>query len=325
MYHTGGLESSKHARHLVINSIDYVTSDKFKMMLRDMFVDWGTFQEVYRGAITTDLLFNQVVKMLDLKDSKNKDKMLEVVRDIYQMSCVEHMMCIIKQFMLYEPMSTAIHSLFITIKQHFEELVDLYLQLRNTYIKEHMLSDQVTADNYTDHLGDLNEKYGPNTSSVLLLYMMHPESQLVFTIRGKPSSRVLAAQLKKYKYAGFCPKVPHERITHLMTFPLNELCSAIMDIDHTVQLPDYPAIEKHLIEELKPIEKPRIPEKYKRHMPENLDPTEQVKWYVDEILNLRKSLVPYGHRYEKYFVAQARQIIQTNDYIKVKFADLHHS
>jgi hypothetical protein len=325
MYHTGGLESSKHARHLVINSVDYVTSDKFKMMLRDMFVDWGTFQEVYRGAMTTDLLFNQVVKMLDLKDSKNKDKMLDVVRDIYQMSCSEHMMCIIKQFMLYEPMSAAIHSLFITIKQHFEELVDLYLQLRNAYIKTHMLSDQVTPDNYSDHLSELNEKYGPNTSSVLLLYIMHPESPLVFTIKGVASTRALATQLKKYKYAGFCPKVPHERITHLMSFPLNELCRAIMDIDPSVQLPDYPAIEKHLIAELTPIEKPRIPEKYKRQIPENITLDDQVKWYVDEILNLRKSLVPYGHRYEKYFVAQARQIISVNDYLKVKFAELHHS
>lgn len=329
MYRTGGLESSKHARHLVINSVDYVTSDKFKMMLRDSFVDWGTFQEVYQDAMSTDILFNQVIKMLDIKDSKNKDKMLSVVENIYKMSLMGHMMCVIKQFMLYEPMSTAIHGLFITIKQHFEELITLYIKLRNTYIKHHLTSDTINADNFEDHLSELNDKYGNNTSSVILLYMNHPESNLSFTIKKLPETKSLVAKLKKFKYAGFCPKVPHERITMLMDFPLNEIVTCIYVMDPNIQLPNYPAIEEHIMTILKPINRPKVPEKYKREIPEankkitDAEIINRVKWYVDEILNLRKSLVPYAHSYEKYFVTQAQQINAVNNYIKVKFAEIY--
>ena len=329
MYRTGGLESSKHARHLIINSVDYVTSDKFKMMLRDSFVDWGTFQEVYQDAMTTDILFNQVIKMLDIKDSKNKDKMLSVVEDIYKMPSIGHMMCVIKQFMLYEPMSTAIHSLFITIKQHFEELVILYIKQRSTYIKHHLTSDTINDDNFEEHLSELNDKYGNNTSSVLLLYMCHPEAHLSFTIKKLSETKTLAAKLKKFKYAGFCPKVPHERIMALMEFPLNEIVAALYAIDPNIKLPNYPAVEEHITTILKPINRPKVPEKYKREelmtkkKITDAEIIKRVKWYVDEILNLRKSLVPFAASYEKYFVTQAQQISAVNNYLKVKFAEVY--
>lgn len=326
MYHTGGLESSKHARHLIVDSVDYITSDKFKMMLRDSFVDWGTFLEVYEGAMTIDILFNQVIKMLNINDPKNKDRMLEIVKDIYNMSSLEHMMCVIKQFMLYEPMSTAIHNLFITIKTHFEELITKYIHLRNVYIKHHLTTDKINSENFEVHLSDLNDKYNGETSSVILLYMAHPESDLSFTIKRIPETKALQAALKKFKYAGFCPKVPHKRIMMLMDFPLNELLAAIYKLDPKIILPDYPAIEAHISGMIKPVARPKVPEKYKRTEPtkkEISDTISLVKWYVDEILNLRKSLVPYGNSYEKYFVTHAKQINAVNDYLKVKFANVH--
>jgi hypothetical protein len=71
MYKTGGLETTPDTASdiLRVDDIDYVVSNKFKTLLRDSFVNWGTFLEIYKKSIPDSVLFEQVVKLLDVEET----------------------------------------------------------------------------------------------------------------------------------------------------------------------------------------------------------------------------------------------------------------
>ena len=136
MYKTGGLEpSDKKSTTLSINDINYVISDRFRSMLRDSLIDWGTFLEVYHDNISYTLLFDQMVKLLNIKENENlREFMIPLIKKIYHLPAEAHLACMLKQFMVHEPISLTIHSLFTTIKLHYEYIVELFINVRNKYI-----------------------------------------------------------------------------------------------------------------------------------------------------------------------------------------------
>lgn len=330
MYKTGGLEVTpdESADVIRIDDIDYIVSDKFKALLRDSFVNWGTFLEIYKKSIPDSVLFDQVIKLLDVKETENlRDVMLPLVKKIYSLPAESHMASMLKQFMLYEPVSIALHAVFTTIKTHYESLVEKFIIARNRYITFNKLRDKPNdLDELIKYWADLNNQYDLDTSSLLLLFINPPKglkSQLHFSVSGTPSKAIEAfkSAVKKFKYAGFCPKVPQERVAKLLEFPVTEVVAAIKSLDPSAKFPNYAKLEKIIEERLQTApKKPVIEDKYTRESPpaDIKDKIELVKWYVDEILSLRKSLLPYGKAYEEYYFNHAKILVELNDIIKAE-------
>jgi hypothetical protein len=332
MYKTGGLEvdASQPSEILQADNVDYVVSDKFKMMLRDSFIDWGTFLETYSANMSDSIMFDQVMKLLNVKDNENlRDVMLPLVKKIYHLPAESHMSCMLKQFMVYEPVSIAIHTVFTTIRRHYEELVERFLIARNRFITNENTRDKPNdIDSLNKYWADLNEQYELDTSSLTLLFLNPPKglkSNVHYGVSGLKFDALKAA-IKKFKYPGFCPKVPHERLKALLQFPVNEFVDAIKRLDSGAKFPNYNNLEKQMTKLLsKAPKKPTVVDNYKRLSPDKsiTEKIELVKWYVDEILNLRKTLLSYGKAYEEYYVAHAKTLLDVNEAIKEEFNHLH--
>ena len=73
MYHTGGLEyNDDDSKTVEIENITYVVSDRFKSMLRDSFIDWGTFLEVYHNNLSYTLMLPEpsIIEPYDVNEPK---------------------------------------------------------------------------------------------------------------------------------------------------------------------------------------------------------------------------------------------------------------
>jgi hypothetical protein len=324
MYKTGGLEiTDDESVKMSVEGVDYIVSDKFKTMLRDSFIDWGTFLEIYHDNMNDSTMFEQIVKLLNIKDNGNLiDIMLPLIKKIYELPAKSHMASMLKQFMIYEPVSISMYALFTTIKNHYEDLVKRYLVARNRYIIDNSLDDPLNdIEELIKYWNDLNDQYNLESSSVVLLFINPPsglESKLHISIKSVPETGNLLNAIRKYRYAGFCPKVPHERLKSLLTFPIKEIVATIKKLDKGAIFPNYEKLEKMFADRLKSApDKPVVPDEYKRQVPPtNIDKLDLVKWYVDEILNLRKSLLKYGKDFENYYIAHARLLNELADMAK---------
>jgi hypothetical protein len=329
MYRTGGLEPVDHElKTMSVDGVEYIVSDKFKTMLRDSFIDWGTFLEVYHDNLTYANLFDQMVRLLNIKENENlRDVMVPLVKKIYHLPAKAHMACMLKQFMIYEPVSVAIHSLFTTIKIHYESVVDQFLLTRNRYILQHETKDALNdLEELKKYWEDLNLQYNLETSSIKLLFLNPPKglkSKLNFNVSGMEQHIAkLRDAVKHFKYAGFCPKVPYVRLKALLGFPINQFIAAIKAMDPAAKFPDYKSVEKLIAKAIVDMPaKPAVPDDVKRESPPPglTDKLELGKWYINAILDLRKDLLKYGNAFEDYYSEQAKILININEIVKKEF------
>ena len=332
MYRTGGLESTDDVKSIEVDGINYVTSDKFKMMLRDQFIDWGTFLEIYHDNLDYVLLFDQIVKLLNIKENENlRESLIPMVESIYKLPAEVHMTSMLKQFIVYEPLSAAIHSLFTTIKLYFESVVEKFIMLRNKYINLNNTNDKINDfDKLIKYWNDLNDQYDLDTSSIILLFLNPPKgfkSGINFNVKGIDAISDLKAAVRKFHYPGFCPKVPHTRLNKLLEFPLLSFIEVIKILDPTELHPNFHKIEEIIQEKLKNMPpNVEIKDQITRETPPKElkdDKLELAKWYVNAILDLRKQLLPYSQQYEEYYVKKAQLFVDINNEIKRELTHLH--
>jgi hypothetical protein len=336
-YCVGGLEELPDDKQetIIMGGTEYLLTDKFKTMLRDSFIDWGTFLEVYHDNMDNDTMFKQIVKLLNVKDTKNlRATMLQMLKKIHGLPAKAHIACMMKQFMIYEPVSIAIQMLFNTIKSHYEHIVELFNTTRNEYIiKKSLLVKPNNWDALMKTWVTNNNKYDLDSSSIILLMLNHPshvKSRLHFKTPGVNEVEKLCKEIKKFNYLGFCPRVPHTRLIALLKFPLDEFVTAIKAMNPNTKLPNYQKIESTVGDMLKnAATKPKIPE-LKHNMPDsklvskasvnntslsNITEENQLnlaKWYVSDILEYRKKLLSVGQAYEQYYVDIAKMLYELN-------------
>ncbi len=341
IYAIGGLEENEDDFKIMnVDGTDYVIGDKFRFMLQDLILDWDTFLEIYNKNMEYSDIFEQVVKILNIKDNQSlRDTLLQVVDQIYKLSPETHLICMLKQFLIYEPLSISVHSLFNTIKNHYENIFKLFIETRNKYINNNKLKAKL--NNWKERLDEWNELNMNNnldSSSVILLFLNPPrglKNNLFIKIPNlEEKSNNLISAIKKFKYPGFCPKVPNKRLKGLLKFPLKEFVDIIYSMDSSIKFPDYNTIEQkieNILHENKET-KPVIDIQFKLEEPPanlveraNADDTSDssnefkfqlLKWYVSRILEMRKALLPYGKKYELYYENMAKKIALINTVIK---------
>jgi hypothetical protein len=346
-YAIGGLEPNENDKNIVmkIDDVNYLLTDKFKSQLRNSILDWGTFLEIYNDNITYNTLFDQVTKLLDIKSNENvRDILLPIVKNIYSLPIDAHLACMMKQFMIYEPVSHSIYHLFTIIKRHFEKIVERFIKVRNNYITANKLHANINDwETLQATWNKLNDENSLDSSSVILLFLNPPKGLKSHIHYKTPGKENIIDNLKKeinnFRYMGFCPKVPHERLAKLLLFPLDAFILAIKAFDSTAKFPNYSLLESNMEKifknaKNKPIVKDDIirakPPKdllkaIKRQnaelTPDNEKKESQAKlllirWYVDKIMDLRKSLLSYGLQYEEYYISLARLVNEIAENIK---------
>jgi hypothetical protein len=297
-------------------------------------------------------MFDEITKLLDIKENENlRDIMLPLVKKIYHLPASAHLSCMMKQFMIYEPVSIAVHGLFTLFKHHYESIVEKFIIARNKYLSINDISNAQTNDWNTllQEWNDANEKYALESSSVILLFInppKHIKSNIHYKVPGMEDQiQKLKLAIKQFNYPGFCPKAPYQRLLKLLTFPINEFVNCIKALDATVHFPKYNIIEKQMATLLSiDTKKPDIPDNIKRESPpkelvaaskkeghdaipsileiQNIKPSAKlqlIQWYVTQILSLRKQLLPYGKLYEEYFIDIAKKINKVTELIKDEF------
>lgn len=322
-YFIGGLENTDDEESININGTDYIFTNKFKSMLRDSILDWGTFLEIYNDSLDNENVLNHINKLFKLKKNNIDVNSLKIVKDLYNKPDEYHIVSMLNQFMMYEPVSISVRALFMNIKLHFEQVFEKFIILRNEYIKNNKLKVKINDwDKLTKKWNHENKTKDLNSSSVILLFMNPPQgikSGIHYKIPGKEKLiDQLRDDIKVFNYPGFCPKVPYKRLYKLLNFPINGFSNLIKELDNNVILPNYKSIEKDISNILNSLPKPpKVKNKIKREkIPKKNNELELIKWYVTEILQLRKRLLPYGEKYEKYYIDSAKVIMKVNDNIK---------
>lgn len=353
-YCIGGLEPKETDRFEImpINGVNYVLSEKFKSKLLANILDWETFLEIYNNNIDKENMLNQIIKLLDIKEvSSLLEVMLPLLKKIYLMPAMAHISCMMKQFMVYEPLSIAVRELFTAIRQHYENIVELFIKTRNNYINQYEGGKPNDFHTLLDKWNTINGEQSLESSSVILLLFNHKKFGIHFTIKCNKKNiknirkechnadklcNVLKAECRKFKYMGFCPKVPYKRLAALLQFPIASFVRAIKAMDETVIFPNYNLIEKQIATAL--VDKPQKPHikdiikretpnngllkqlnEYKRHQQDekaNEIELSLIKWYVSKILDLRKQLLDEGKKYEEYFIQNAKQINAVTEIVK---------
>lgn len=331
MYCIGGLEDNDDEYpSYVLGGNEYLLADKFKTMLRDSLIDWGSFLEVYEDEMNSDVMFKQIIKLLNIKDNNNLNNMLvPILKKIYNLPAKSHMACLLKQFMLYEPVSISIQMLFSTLKNHYEYIVHLFIKSRNKFIDENKIANKTnTWEELLDKWNIDIEKNQIDTSSIILFMLNTPDNikqRIYYETSDKEVDnviKILIDKVKRFKYPGFCPKVPHERLEKLLKFPLYEFVNAIKILDPEIEFPDYKKLESEINSLLEnKIDKPEIPDIKIEPIDENKiekiknNELEIAKLYVSEILEYRKKLLPIGQKYEQYYVDTAKLLDTINNTI----------
>jgi hypothetical protein len=322
MYCTGGLEYDSN-NVTKLDGIQYVFSNKFKQSLKNVFIEWGTFLDVYKNNIDYVTMYEQINRIINLKNNENiKETMLPVLKKIYHLPASTHMLIMMKQFMLYEPVSIVIKSMFINIKKHYEDIVLLFLKARNKYIINNNTSDKKNdIEKLKQQWEKINDDYDLQTSSIILFFLNPPEefnNNIELDITGVKTKK-LKAYIKKFTYPGFCPKVPYERLKKLLEFPIERFVKTIKKLDSSIKFPDYNNIEKLIQKKLENLpEKPEINDNVIREEPPAhiKDNIKLCEWYVSQILYLRKYFVKDGIKYEKYYIEHAKKLEEINDMLK---------
>ena len=326
-YCIGGLEPCD-SKTLTIDDTKY-TTNKFKAALRNTIIDWGTFLEVYNDSHSLCQMFDQAVRLLDLKDNEHLRKdILLTLKSLYELPDEAHLTCMLKQYVAHETLSIIIYNIFILIKLHYEKVVIKFLEVRNK-TKPKNPND---IDALLKTWADIDQQYDIDSSSIILLFL-NPKlkssnvklsnSKIHYKTKNVKTDRLTAA-VKKFHYKGFCKRVPKERLDALLAFPINEFMTAIHDIESVLKIektefPDYTLLEKKMADILKDVvDKPSMPKQQLiRDQPSsNLTSMEKARFYISKTLEIRKQLLPYGLQFEEYYSKLAEKLVVVYEMLK---------
>jgi hypothetical protein len=374
-----------------LGGINFAVGNRFNYRLYDSIADWSAFLEVYNKNIDNNLLFDEAVRVLGVREVNEsmREALLPLVETVYYLPDHAHVSGVMKQYMLYEPISIAVYNLFMILKAHFEDVVAWYAAARNEFIEvNHIDAAVMNWPILVEYWENLNVQNNHSSSSPILFYLNPPKDEVIArgdlvqygfgaplmeqknnasnhtehvgdsSSSGSSASLLLGTKtggnnkpnrdkrvdlalrelykaVKQFHYAGFCPKVPYQRLSALLIFPLDKFIAAIKLLKPDRTLPNYNEMEKKVAEilsthkEENPIkmlekrthtdsERAKLP---KAQIEENaINPgdaeLEKIKWYVNRIMDLRKELSPYCNKIEQYYIRQAGVIKEVYEYLQ---------
>ncbi len=234
-----------------------------KTYIKNRILEWTTFQETYykKGKLSSDKDYKNLLCVLnDIFPlpiyTINEDELLFLIKHIYTASPTEIMTALTKSTPLQAPLQASIRHLFMTYKIYIEQSIELFVHLRQDYMKKRNLLKSANSNEFmklVDRWNSVDMENKVNTSSLILFFNFPPTSaklektvpQINWNIPGatilvnKSITAFLAAAKKhKFSYGGFCPHAAIERFNLLLRFPIKELLVAINAIDFNKKYSD---------------------------------------------------------------------------------------
>lgn len=229
-----------------------VTGDITKTFLKNRITEWESFKEIYYEKNKLDKkYYDKFIAMLNnifilpfyFDDEK---KILNAVYSIYNASNSQIYIAMSNTLDLLNPIKLILKHLFMNYKVFIEKLIEVYVILRNDYIKKNNIQNQNKYNNFDlliNNWIDIDMKNKTNTSSVILFFNFPPKyikleksiKKIEWEIKGVDEDirtiiNKFMNELKSnnFYYCGFCPYVPLERLELLSKFPIDTFIKMII-------------------------------------------------------------------------------------------------
>lgn len=313
----------------------HIVGNKTSVKLRDKILEWGAFKEIYPDIANLDdagtkAMCNTVKLVMDSRICLNAEDTLEVLKIMYNLPDEKLSQMFIRRFNFGSSTIMALKSIYVNWVNHLETCVVNYTKARDAYIdKNNIKVNKNDVDKLHKNWNAIDNYYGINSSSPLLLYSSFPETPYIlpwlrgtfteddvwdiypepfyWTVPGVSATATLEKAIKKFTYLGFCPRRPKYRLKKLFEFPLKELYEA------TVALGGKPKSKityENILKMMPNMKKPpvfEVPE-IKRLLEPEGNIKEKIKWYVERIINIYDKLKPHFKEVEKYYTDIAKKI-----------------
>jgi hypothetical protein len=253
---------------IMIGGIERVVGDKLEFMVVHNMIEWESLLKSHEKYKDNEIFFEEVLKLMGIKETENlRELILPISKKLYNLPDEFHIIGMMKQYFIFEPLSLVIHNIFMLIKNHFEKIVIDFVGIRNNYITELINKDNINELNdineLIDYWSNLSLQNNVDTSSQILYYLNPPEhidNRLNITINNKylskkinKSIKQLISSIKQFQYPGFCPKVPYTRLKKLFKFPLNNFIKTIKLLNPQYKHVNYKLIENEISKIIKDI------------------------------------------------------------------------
>lgn len=338
-----GYGKDKSKSLILANGNEILTNHLSDANIRSRILEWDAINGTcYHCDIKDKLEYYKLVKDINKifkltshitfhDDPVNLDEIdpsLSELKQLYYFSDAEHITKLIKDFHLYLPLANAIRELFFEIKVIFEKTFEHLINLRNLKYPKNTLD----LASFIRKWEIYDVKIDNNTSSTLLCYYNNnDEFYNELKIHKNDNNEFYEAlrnfikASKFFKYLGFCPKVPCERLNKLLEFPYELLVECIKSID-----PNYIPIDlKPFIRKLNSIHFSKAPNMSKKNIRKNppkfadtvkgdkwLINSCYAKWFVSQILDFYHEIRTKLHNWEQYYVNCAIETIGLTKILK---------
>jgi hypothetical protein len=320
--------------------------DLSKMFVKIKITEWDSFKKNYfTNNKLPDKYYDNFIERLNTiftlpYNIVNDTDLLYMVSKFYSAPAKQIFNSIESQLNFLESYKKSIQHLFMSLKVFIENLIELFVQIREEYIETSKLRNN-KSNNFKDLLErwyNIDVENNIDTSSLILFFNFHPKKisfeksipKIHWNIKGNSVDKKIINFLKKIKntkfeYIGYCPHVFMERFNILLKFPINDL----IDIINTLQ-PNKLLLNQVNIINSK-IQKTSIgvshgccdkikKEKFTYKVPKSKD--EKVKIfskYADLYIDLYKQMLPHLIKKEKYIndISKKNNDI-SNDIISIK-------
>ena len=244
---------------IILGGIERHIGDKLDFMLTNNIIQWEELLKAHEKYKKNEIFFEEVLRILGFKENKNLlDLILPMSKKIYNLPDRFHIISMIKQYFIYEPLSLVIHNIFMLLKNHYEKIIYDFIAARNKYIIDNKLDENtnkiIDMNFLMDYWNDINLQNNIDTSSLLLYFINTPENidnKLDIKIPDankniKNSIQNLENKIKKFYYPGFCSKMPYTRLKKLLKFPLEPIIKVIRLLNKDYKTADYKLIENSI-------------------------------------------------------------------------------
>lgn len=310
--------------------------NKASVKLRDKILEWGAFKEIYPDVDKLDsagvhAMCKTVTLVIDSRTCLSPEHTLEVLKTMYNLPDEKLSQMFLRRFNFGETTVEALRSIYVNWVDHVESAVIEYIKTRNAYIKKNATKDHINDINVLyKNWNAIDKYYNIQSSSPILLYSSFPEIPYdlpwlrgAFTegdvwdiyplmfhwdVVGVKKTEKLEKEIRKFNYLGFCPRRPKYRLMKLFEFPLDSLYEATEALGGKATKNKYHAVLK-MIEESGNLKTPQfnVPE-ITRKTPEGEKIQQKIKWYVEEIIEVYKTLHPHFKDVEKYYTDIAQRM-----------------
>jgi len=317
------------------NRTTKIVGNKSSINLRDKMLEWGAFSEIYPDVDKLDsaginAMCKTVKLVIDSQTCLKPGDTLEVLKSMYSLPDEKLSQMFIKRFNFGSSTVDALRSVYVNWVDHLESEVINYIETREKYItgKSEQSNDvKVLMKNWNA----MDKYHGINSSSPILLYTSFPEIPYdlpwlrgTFTegdiwdvyplpfywiVKGVSETLQLEKSIADFNYLGFCPRRPKYRLKKLFEFPLDKLHSATKALGGKVSdTGRYAKVMKMINSGSVKTPKFEVPELIRKKEPKLKNIQQKIKWHVEEIIEIYKSLHPHFKEVEKYYTDVAKQM-----------------